>query len=100
MYTFDHQQANRRVQQLGLSYAALGIHTARGAVTVSDWLRGKSDPPSSWVCALALILGLDHPGELYRPLTDDDVAVEVATVPQVRTLSRRRRLARLNQMAP
>lgn len=64
MFTFDHQKAHRSIQERGLSYTGLGIQTARGAVTVSDWLRGKSDPPSSLVCALALILGLDHLGEL------------------------------------
>jgi hypothetical protein len=94
LYVFDHEQALRLCRECGIGLSTLSTLTGRGANTLRSWLRDDGDPPSSIVSALALILGV-RPGDLYRPATETDTAVEVLPLVQVVTPPRhRRRLAR------
>ncbi len=89
-FAFDDGKVLRMCQEQGISYSALGAQLGRNYATVSNWLRGLSDPPASMVGALAHILNV-HPGDLYRPASADDVAIDVRPMIQVRTVSRRKR---------
>jgi hypothetical protein len=98
-YVFDAQKADALVQKRGVTRVALAVQTGKGEHTVREYLRGHTDPQAGWVGALCLILGV-RPDDLYRPATENDVAVEIkvttGVLTQVKTVSRRkRRLVRL-----
>ena len=86
---FDHQKALRLCREQGLSYTAVGHHLGRSEATISNWLQGRSDVPSTMLAALALLLGL-HPGELFRPVGPGDM-IDVQSTVRIRTVPRRKR---------
>jgi hypothetical protein len=100
LYVFDHEETLKLCREQDIGFSTLSTLTGRGGNTVRSWLRGEGDPPASMVSALALILGV-HPGDLFRPAAEGDMAVEVEHLVRVRTPPRhRRRLARRTEDVP
>jgi hypothetical protein len=95
VFIFDRERAVGLCRERDIPFSTLSTLMGRGQSTVRGWLRDEGDPPASAVSALALILGV-HPGDLFRPAAEGDMAVEIRPLIQVRTPPRhRRRLHRL-----
>lgn len=89
LQVFDCEKTTRLCRERGITQVMLAVQTGRGVATVANWLGGRSDPPSSMIAALALILGC-HPGDLFRAATEGDV-VDVQPMVRVRSVPRRKR---------
>jgi hypothetical protein len=95
LQTFDYEKAFERFQELGYSLTQVAALTDKSFPTARGYLKGETDPPCGWVCALAVLLEVDGPGALFRPIEASDLGTTVAVdaKPRMRTLTRRQRLA-------
>jgi transcriptional regulator with XRE-family HTH domain len=96
LQTFDAGKTRDLARRQGLTFNDLGTRCGRSAAAIRDYLTGRSDPPAAMVAALAMVLDV-APGDLFRPVTKEDVEARVAvmaTVAAVRPVPRRARLRR------
>ena len=102
LFVFDYDEARRLCVEQGHSYSKLAALSGKGYYSVRNYLIGDADPPAGWVGALSMILGVT-PECLYRLAEPQDLSGAVEVRPmgvQVKSISRRRRLARRSEMAP
>jgi hypothetical protein len=95
-YTFDYRATEHRVLEAGLTFTQVGAYTHRSFGAARGYLKGDTDPPAAWVCAVAALLGV-APGELFRPVAETDIDTVVAVDPRprvARNLTRQQRLVR------
>jgi hypothetical protein len=93
LHTFNYQMAFQRFQDLGYTLTQVAALTDKSFPTARAYLKGDTDPPSGWVCALAVLLELDSPGDLFCPIDGSNAAMTVAVdaKPRMRTLTRQER---------
>jgi hypothetical protein len=96
---FDYETAFQRCAELGYTLTQVAALTNKSFPTARAYLKGETDPPSGWLCSLAVLLELDGPGDLFRPIDASDLGTTVAVdaKPRLRTLPRRQRQARVQR---